>query len=938
MSDVLQEQGAATAVPDILEIRVHGVQNTPPAEMLETTPENVTRDRGDDLGSFWRRKDDAPAHGIQRIEAFSWGAQARTGGGAIAAIGRVFVHLGWFLLLPFALANLAYWTREIKPQQKANDQYWDGDTGAATVRIFALMLTLLAVVAFSSVAIDLVAVQCFRRPTEETPSGEVCAALPAALDGFRDLGRDSRAALFGLIPIAVILLLYVIGRRGRVHFEERIRKFAAGLQDYENEPGVPLLATGGFWSQSRIGRTSEWLHVAASVALVTFLLALDAAYMNDPERCWREVPEQDPIGTAQECLAYAGTQPIPFWFGIGALALLVVIVILVWRASHTRDGARTEAKRGLAMACLSISIAGYAAWTILTFTPLMPAPADEAEFLGLIIAPIFLVAVAFLLAVAGAGWKAREPKKNGGRSPDAWRRPVSAALIVLAGIALAGSHFVTPDELRWVLVGGAVLLLLLHLVVAWTVPRSHLHQAWRGQGAAVAMLLALFASMALSSLLVLGTAFWLNTPAEAGTVSEIWREPAVVGPSSSLNVPDAYERFAVLLTAIALLMVVLVLLAMGWNLVRLVIFTLPKLRRPAADESDLTMLAGIEEPCLGAYPGKLVDTDPRKRRRVTVRRSSHLLHRGEPLFGWLAVLAAIGFLSLSSTVVFETARDSVASVSNALPSAIRLASNAVLAFVALAVIAAVATHAAASSERPLGVFWDVVAFFPRAGHPFAPPCFGERVVPELSARTRAWLEIDTGPSPRAVLFTAHSMGSTICTATILSQRGETIERGPSSGHAITDRVAMLSYGTQLRAYFSRFFPSVFGPGILGVPGTRGPSLWHRDPWRKQVEDEWSKDLPAPATDREKTLTGLLGSDGTDVRRWRSLWRRTDYLGFPVYAYRGAGNPIDLGATESAPASYLWRIATHSDYLGTPQYEEARDILVHGIRAESTAPR
>ena len=99
------------------------------------------------------------------------------------------------------------------------------------------------------------------------------------------------------------------------------------------------------------------------------------------------------------------------------------------------------------------------------------------------------------------------------------------------------------------------------------------------------------------------------------------------------------------------------------------------------------------------------------------------------------------------------------------------------------------------------------------------------------------------------------------------------------------------------------FPSVFGPDILGVPGTRGPSLWHRDPWSLQVRDEWAQDLPTPPTDREKTLTGILGSDGTDVRRWRSLWRRTDFLGFPVYAYRGGDeNPIDLGATESAPTT------------------------------------
>ena len=60
------------------------------------------------------------------------------------------------------------------------------------------------------------------------------------------------------------------------------------------------------------------------------------------------------------------------------------------------------------------------------------------------------------------------------------------------------------------------------------------------------------------------------------------------------------------------------------------------------------------------------------------------------------------------------------------------------------------------------------------------------------------------------------------------------------------------------------------------------------------------------------------------RAGAACWRRTDHLGFPVYAYRSDGNPIDRGVTEYVPASYLRRIATHSDYLGTSQFLRARD--------------
>ncbi|MER7975295.1 hypothetical protein ABTX35_40900, partial [Streptomyces sp. NPDC096080] len=375
---------------------------------------------------------------------------------------------------------------------------------------------------------------------------------------------------------------------------------------------------------------------------------------------------------------------------------------------------------------------------------------------------------------------------------------------------------------------------------------------------------------------------------------------------------------------------------------------------PDDEEGDVAAVGGVERPDSTdpeTYAPRLTYPRPRVRRRVTVRRSSHLLHRGEPLFAWLAVFAAVGFFSLAVVVGFEP-----------LPPELAAGSTAVLVAVALAAVAAVATHAASSSERPLGVFWDVVAFFPRAGHPFAPPCYGERVVPELAARTQSWLDDTDTKRPRGVILTAHSMGSTICAATLLALRGERIKTGPLEGTLVLERMALLSYGTQLRAYFSRFFPSVFGvavetvkdvtpqrgailPGpagrgvtILGVPGLIGPSLWRSDPWRRQVLREFAEPLPRPAQRNDVTLTALLGAHDQEVPRWRSLWRRTDYLGFPVYAYRidrspdgtPAGNPIDRGATESAPTSYLWRIATHTDYLGTPQFLVARDDLVRAL--------
>ncbi|GIF13636.1 hypothetical protein FHX34_105754 [Actinoplanes teichomyceticus] len=68
------------------------------------------------------------------------------------------------------------------------------------------------------------------------------------------------------------------------------------------------------------------------------------------------------------------------------------------------------------------------------------------------------------------------------------------------------------------------------------------------------------------------------------------------------------------------------------------------------------------------------------------------------------------------------------------------------------------------ARRWLGVLWDVGTFWPRAYHPFAPPCYAERAVPDLQRRIR-FLR-DTGAR---VVLVGHSQGSVLAAATLAQQ-------------------------------------------------------------------------------------------------------------------------------------------------------------------------
>jgi hypothetical protein len=134
-------------------------------------------------------------------------------------------------------------------------------------------------------------------------------------------------------------------------------------------------------------------------------------------------------------------------------------------------------------------------------------------------------------------------------------------------------------------------------------------------------------------------------------------------------------------------------------------------------------------------------------------------------------------------------------------------------------------------RRTVGVIWDVTTFWPRAVHPLAPPCYAERVIPQLICRVEALQE--RGP----VLVSGHSQGAMISSALF--------QQLPA---ASVDKAALATYGCQLSFLFSRAFPAYCGGFVL---------------------DQLATELKVPAADGEPV-------------RWLNLFRLTDLLGSTVF--------------------------------------------------------
>ena len=96
------------------------------------------------------------------------------------------------------------------------------------------------------------------------------------------------------------------------------------------------------------------------------------------------------------------------------------------------------------------------------------------------------------------------------------------------------------------------------------------------------------------------------------------------------------------------------------------------------------------------------------------------------------------------------------------------------------------------TRRLVGVLWDLGTFWPRTVHPFAPPCYAARAVPELARRVSA--------------LAAQGPGGDLRTQPRLRpgrrHRPATAAGGPAP------RVALLTHGVPLHRIYARLYPAL----------------------------------------------------------------------------------------------------------------------------------
>jgi hypothetical protein len=982
--------------PGVLELRVHGVSGTPPHQMLGCQQSKVGQVAGDGLTGLYRVREGQPPGATvptyAAVEAYSWGSLTSAASGFFGWLRRV----GWLLLLPFALTNVAYWSRSGLVAASG----WPTRTATASaivVRLSGLLLTVTLVVTACVVGIDLVAWQCFRG------GNKACPVLPSWLDIAASDPWDEaprRLALGSVVPLAGLLLLWLLSRQSLIRYEE------------VSEPGttagqpVPLLRRDDMWRGKDRTVRLQRLHLSVGLSVVVWYVAFPLAW---PEcsalriACFE--PVRNPIG----------------WVGVVSLVLILggfAVTALTYKDGVEFAGGPGSLLRRAPGILLVLSLELVVVHLVVLMIPYAPGVDENGDLRG---HNVWLVLSFGALALSVAWLFA------------ASRCPVGATFAsfgFLALLLLCSPWFGSPEAVRWSAAGVLVLGLFLALVRhrASGTPS----QAWGGAAPSVLFGASVWVALLFTTAGTVLVADWLNGGDRS--VADLEANYRPEGPLEPLPAQRAEDREStegdvLKIRAVGDLTIEDAVVVVGPD-DESVTVTSGRIRAesallesepagatpavatgmPSTGLSDATIAisedsVGVRnsvvcrgrateppgqppEPCVpgsssslqsgsldaggnelvvnsrgGTPVGLEVEQPPqalmvvpqflvwaamalpawllvvasvaaacylklRSRIRLAIdqlilqdgvaardrqaaqraRTTAAFTHRAERLMGFLGLLTVVTFLAI--LLGSSTGRPPW-ELDERLGPLARIGLWTAVGLSALVVVGAAQMRRSESTRRAVGVVWDLTTFWPRVAHPLGPPCYAERVVPEVRHRVD-WAS--EGCRRARVILSGHSQGSVIAVAVAarLSRRRLT-------------RLRLITYGSQLRTWYGRVFPDVLGPHALGHAPMNAAARFN-----SAAPDAPDPGSPAAAP----TFPAPMGPTAiakwlavTSSRpRWVNLFRRTDPLGFRVFTDQQSR--VDFYVPEvpppprGDPGPY---VQTHSGYQFSDEYASLVEV-------------
>jgi hypothetical protein len=682
----------------VTELRVHGVSGTPPEALLEHP--HTRRLAGDADAGFYRRVWESPltsqdgrigdVWGIRRREGYYWGGL--TSRAAIRAL--------YLLLLPFLLVNAGFYATPRSPIGEEGTA-WSVVRGVseAAQRLLALSLTLTMTLGIVEASVDIVGWQCGRATTS-------CGGLLAADWSWLKDDLDRRIAVTALVPLAVIALLWWLGRltwlRGEV--------FSPPSADPEAEQTdwASKLEGRAFWNGMDAVAGLRALHITGALTLVG--LAVMTPTLPSPA---------SGLSVLWSRLAWER-----HWWSL-ALILVFVVLLIVSAVGVLLPKTARRAPPKEPTSLPRNRVRGWRTWrSWRTWLPIATL--------------VLVLAAGCLLAFGGAA------------------APVDRPSTMLPWLAWSIS------AVFWVQAGLVVVITALTLWQSRGVNRSPApadtlttSPAWRGLALPAMHLMGWMLGGGLAAALVLRVADIVGSPIaaiEQRTTAAYEATTGVTRPAAAkqILVPVGYFWASAAATLILLITIasVLVVLVGVWVAAR---------RR----RSSVSDAYRHERPPNGATE------DARSTRASSIARTwadAAAPDVARRVAGWSLTLASA--VLLAGVLGYLVQDDLIVSDITWAPPLLLLG-NLIMtgAVVGLLYLGRVTTRNP-STRRLVGILWDVGTFWPRATHPLAPPSYGERAVPDLLTR----IEALTAEGTRPVVLSCHSQGCVIGAAVVSASR------------------------------------------------------------------------------------------------------------------------------------------------------------------------